>query len=365
MNAKKRKKKAGSRSRQRRRTASRTKAPQAVRLEIPRPRVTEYNAITMVPGFAGGEAGPPSGSPGDYHIVFVLGVPGVSGVATSLSFDDMLAGGDSLLQGAGLQVNLESSSGSTLHVARIIPNSQGRLAQVRLSVTADSFAAAENEAYDAVMPVLSRIAFEADTPVEVTAVLLTEQATQIRSLGATMAGAVQPAPALAGLMTPELRPFLAAYREGLNANSQLYQALSFYKVIEGMAAFHTRRTRAASRRGGEVAPDPLAKRIPAEPADLTDMTEWARGVFAPHLGKTFAEIKDSVSDTIRNAIAHIIPDRDIRVADYHADIRACRNITPILRYIARELIRDELAALATPRDSPGAFSLRSTRDTRE
>jgi len=55
----------------------------AARLEIPRPRVTEYNAITVGPVVAQGEAGPPSGSPGQYDVVFVLGVPGVSGQAIS------------------------------------------------------------------------------------------------------------------------------------------------------------------------------------------------------------------------------------------------------------------------------------------
>ena len=186
-----------------------------------------------MPVFPDGEAGPPSGSHGSYEVVFVLGVPGVSGVATALDFDGMLAGGDSLLQGSGLRVDLESLDRSSRYGARIIPNSHGRLAQVRLTVTAGDFSSASKEAFDAVMPVLSRIAFEADTPIEVTGVLLTEQVTQTRRFGATLVGAVQPAPELAGDITPELRSFLAAYREGLNANSPLYQVLSFYKVIEG------------------------------------------------------------------------------------------------------------------------------------
>lgn len=179
-----------------------------------------------------------------------------------------------------------------------------------------------------------------------TAVLLTEQSTEIRSIGATIIGAVQPAPELAGLMTPEIQPFLAAYREGLNSNSPLYQALSFYKVIEGVTTFHTKRTRVASKSGGAAAPDPLARLIPADPRDLPEITDWARQAFTPHLGRSFAEIKKSVSDTIRNAVSHITPGRDIRVADHLDDIQACREIIPILRYMARALISDELAALS-------------------
>lgn len=343
----KKRKKAGVK-RQQRGVSARAGVPQAPRAQLLRPRVTEFNEVTVVPVFLGGEAGPPSGSPGDYEIVFVLGVPGVSSVTTSIDFDGILAGGDSLLQGSGLQQTLESSDGQSRHAARIVPNSRGRLAQVRLTVTADSFSHADKEAFDAVMPVLSRIAFEADTPVEVTAILLTEKATQTRRLGATLVGTVQPTPGLSGNTTPELRMFLAAYREGLNANSPLYQVLSFYKIIEGVAKFHTNRVRAAKKRGEAAPTDPLAKQLPADRHDLAGMTEWARDNFTPYLGKSFAEIRDAVTDTIRDAVAHISPGMDLRIADYSADIRACRDVAPVLRYMARELIHDEFTA---PSDS--------------
>jgi hypothetical protein len=326
-------------------SSARTGTRQVTRTQLPRPRVTEFSAITVVPVFPSGEAGPPSGSAGSYDIVFVLGVPGVSSVTTSLDFDGIIAGGDSLLRGAGLQVKLESSDGQSLHAAQIVPNLHGRLAQVRLTVTADDFSQAENEAFDAVMPVLSRIAFEADTPVEVTAILLTEQATQSRRLGATLVGAVQPAPQLAGTTTPELRMFLAAYREGLNANSPLYQALSFYKIIEGVAKFHTKRVRAAKKRGAPEPADPMTNQIPANREDLAGMTDWARDNLTAYLGLSFSEIRDAVTETIRNAVAHISPSMDLRIADYAADIRACRDIAPVLRYVARELVYDELAGL--------------------
>ena len=312
--------------------------------QLPRPRVTEFVAIAVVPVFPG-ITDNPAGSPGFYDIVFVLGVPGVSSVSTSLDFDAIVAGGDSLLQGSGLQVQLESSDGQSLHTARIVPNRNGHLAQIRLAVTADDFSSAETEAFDAVMPTLSRIAFEADTPLEVTAISLTERATQTRQLRTTLVGAVQPAPEIAETTTPEARMFLAAYREGLNGNSPLYQALSFYKIVEGATKFHTSRVRAARKRGEAAPADPMETRIPADPMDLAGATEWARDNFTPYLGKSFAEVRDAVTDTIRNAIAHISPNMDLRIADYAADIQACRTITPVLRYVARELIYAELAGL--------------------
>lgn len=148
------------------------------------------------------------------------------------------------------------------------------------------FSSAENEASDAVMPTLGRIAFQADTPLEVTAISLTERATQTRQLRTTLVGAVQPVPEIAETTIPELRMFLAAYREGLNGNSPLYQALSFYKILEGATKFHTNRVHAA-KKGGEAAPaDPMARQIPVDPDGLADVTVWSCDNFMPYLGKS-------------------------------------------------------------------------------
>ncbi|MHB1904618.1 MAG: methylamine utilization protein MauJ [Ferrimicrobium sp.] len=282
------------------------------------------------------------GSPGLYDVVFVLGVPGIKSVKTKLDFEALIADGDSLLKGAELRVNLDSNSSN---VARLVPNTQGRLAQVHLTVTADSFSTAEKEAHDQIMVVLSRIAFEADTPLEATAVLLTEQTTQTRTLGATIIGTVQPAPTLSGSIGDGLRSLLAAYREGLNSNSPLYQALSFYKVIEGVETFRISRARAA-KNGGQAQASTLPKVIPSHAKDLPEMTEWVRSLFTPYLGMTFAEVKGSLKDTMRNAVVHLNTRRDIRIADYLNDIQACRDIVPILRYMARDLITEEIAVSA-------------------
>ena len=321
--------------------------------QIPRPRVTEYNVVTAVPVSKSGKAGPPAGAAARYDVVFILGVPGISSVMTSLNFDDLLTEGDSLLVGNGLQVDLPVPEGSAPNVAAIVPNAQGRLAQVRLTVTGTDASSAEKEAHDEVMPVLSWIALEADTPLEVKAVVMTDQATQIRRMGATLVGTVQPAPEFAGPLTPELRPFLAAYREGLNSTAPLYQALSFYKVIEGVASFRKHRRRAIVKGDTTVNLDPLSGRIPADASDLPVVTPWACSVFTPYLGMTFAEIKGAAENPIRNAVVHLTPGRDIRVADYFADVRACQDIIPILRYVARALIKDELA-WSSPFHSPAS-----------
>jgi hypothetical protein len=176
---------------------------------------------------------------------------------------------------------------------------------------------------------------------------MTEQATQIRQVGATMLGSVQRAPAWTGLMTKELGHLLATYRDGLNSNSPLYQALSFYKIIEGVAALNARREHAAVNASPvALRPTPpilTRKVIPADVAQVPDVTEWQRVVFTPYLGKTFAEVRTEVEGTIRNAVAHLTPGGDTLVADQFEDIDACRAVTPVLRYMARDLISEELA----------------------
>jgi hypothetical protein len=104
--------------------------------------------------------------------------------------------------------------------------------------------------------------------------------------------------------------------------------------------------RAAKKRGESAPADPMARQIPVDPDGLADVTVWSRDNFMPYLGKSFAEIRDAVTNTIRNAVAHISPNMDLRIADYAADIQACRTITPVLRYMARDLIHEELASLS-------------------
>jgi hypothetical protein len=94
----------------------------------------------------------------------------------------------------------------------VIPNREGRLAQVRASIQADDFAAAERLIHNLVVPTLSLLAFHADVALEITGMLLTERATQIKRFGTTMLGTFQPAPTPEGVLTPPLRLLLATRR---------------------------------------------------------------------------------------------------------------------------------------------------------
>jgi hypothetical protein len=277
----------------------------------------------------------------------------VNSVVSTVNVDDWSNSGDSLLASSGLTLDLIAEDGSTLGNARFAPNREGRLARAHLTVRADNFAGAEQHAHDAVMPVLSWFAFEANVAVEVVATAITEQATSTRQVSARMMGRVQAATEPSGWSTSELRPFLAAYREGLNSTSPLYQAISFYRIIEGAKAFHKRRTREATRSGSPLPADPLTQAIPSDPADVSGLAGWTEPLFTPYLGQTFGEVDQAVKNTIRDASAHLAPDFH-RVSDYLEDVRACRAVVPVLRHIARELIRNELQFAPTHPEPPAA-----------
>ncbi|WP_194897207.1 methylamine utilization protein MauJ [Catenulispora pinisilvae] len=280
-------------------------------------------------------------------------------MTTAMNIPALIAVGDSLLESDGLNIDLHGANGAGRLTAAVLPNADGRLARIELTVLADGFADAEQMALDHMSMVLSRIAFQADVAVEVGAIVVVEKASQIVHAAATVVGAIQPAPmnAVEGWSTEELGPFLAAYREGLNnPNAPLYQALSFYKILEGAPAFHTRRVRAASRAGKPPPIDPFDAAIPAD-ASLLSEDAWNRDAFAPYFGLSFTDVEAKVRTTIRNGAAHLKPGMEnLRIADMTDDVRACRAIVPVLRYVARQIIEGELAlanaAAGAPIPSP-------------
>ncbi|MEA5457309.1 hypothetical protein SPF06_21540 [Sinomonas sp. JGH33] len=337
MSSKRRRKKPDPRSRR-----TQNNPPHA---QVPRPSVTEYLTLTAVPVFPTGEAGPPQGGKGDYDTVHVLGIPGADNVKVAgIGVDDLLKSGNSLIAGSRFVASLVPVDGSESSTAEVVPNSSGRLAQIRTAVSAGSFEEAESISSNMILPLLSWLAFTTDTAVEAVATVLTERSTSIVRIGATVAGQVKAMTQIDAMSSTDLAPFLAAYREGLSSNSPLYQALSFYKVLEGVRAHdsRSRRSKAAPR----TEPSPLAATLPTDPARLPFATDAEREPFSPYLGKTFEAIADSVRGTIRHAIAHLSQGTEgILTADSVDDVRACRRISPVLRYIAREAIEGELKIL--------------------
>lgn len=99
--------------------------------------------------------------------------------------------------------------------------------------------------------------------------------------------------------------------------------------------------------------------VPVLPSGKSGPPSGSRGRYdvafvlgVPGVGGVSREIKESATGTIRNAVAHLMPGRDVLVADYLKDIQACRDIVPVLRYMSRTLISDEIAALCGPPPKP-------------
>jgi hypothetical protein len=131
----------------------------------------------------------------------------------------------------------------------------------------------------------------------------------------------------------------------LTVNSVLYQALAFWKVIEGVSTFHVNRARKKDAPPPTV-PDPDGHRFPPRLEDLLDQDPWTRDCFAPYLGKSFGAVKTEIERPIRDAVAHIVPKLDFHSTDVFDDLQACRLAVPALRYMARVLIEAEIAGMA-------------------
>jgi hypothetical protein len=319
--------------------------PPALNGQVARQRLTGFKTYITVPSFSNGEVGPPEGGRGMYDVIVALGVPGRDMYLVDVDFGAAMASGDSQIgfQAGDLTVTI-SGTGQYISVT-LHQNTEGRLAQIRLSVDADCFLAAERFTHDIVMPLISRIAFETNTALDVRTTVVTERRTGIQSISGTVLGSPAVLESIEGAMTPELRPFLASYREGLTVNSVPYQALAFWKVVEGVSTFHVNRARKKGASQTSI-PGPDEHRLPPRLEDLLDQDDWTRDCFAPYLGETFGEMKTEMEKPIRDAIAHIVPRLDFHSADVYDDLHACRSVVPVLRYMARVLIEAEIAGLA-------------------
>ena len=309
---------------------------------------------TAVPVFSHGDAGPPEGGQGVYDVVVSLAVPGRDVVMLNIDLDAETKTGDSQIEGVGGTAQVFVDAGHALDINFIV-NDRGRLAQMRFAVEAKNFADADTFTHNIVMPLLSRLSFETNTALDIRAIMMIERSTSIQRISGRVAGNVVKVKNFEGLMTPELGPYLASYREGMNADSPIYQALAFFKVVEGVSSFHVNRTRSAKAKAASpsTVPDPDSHKIPSTEKDLPDQDEWTIECFKPYLGKTFAEMKVEFQIPIRDAVAHIKPRMDFHTPDNYEDIMKCRTAVPVLRYMARVLIEAEIDDLRNaPKPSP-------------
>lgn len=337
------------------RTQGSTDQGAQVRAQLPRPNVTTFMSIGLVPVFPlehplGRAELPPEGSPGQYSVDAVLGVPGASRSAfEEIDWDATAAKGDSLIELAGKATSVTQSwhhggpGGQQVIAYEFRLNADRRLATASTSLHAASFREALESAQDVLESYLSVMSFHHDVPAEAVAWRVTEEQTGTVHFAMKLLGKVkQLDTSLTLLSTPEFRELLSTWREAVNAATPMGQALGFYKIIERVHKYRV--DREARTRDTAKHYLPPRETIPGAIQDLAADYEMMSEAFDPYLGKKFTAVwEQDLRERVRNAVAHLREDGPSLTPDRSADIEACRQAVPVLHYMTRTMLQRELA----------------------
>jgi hypothetical protein len=255
-----------------------------------------------------------------------------------------------------LTIELEGSQPKGVGPALFRPNARGSIANITITVEASSFSLAEQTAYNIVAPMVSWLSYKHDVGIEFHGWIVHETATGSFRIRAGVSGAGQQTSASEFMSKHEYRTVLSAYREGLNALNVFYQVLCFYKVIEGVLTIRSER----KRREGTAFREPANERVPTSRSELGTETDEDADSFDPYLGKSFGAVRQTLRPVIRNAVAHLNPlgeqtsanGRGRRrsrathapslIADVFHDLMLCETTMPVVKYMARVMLDNEL-----------------------
>jgi hypothetical protein len=229
---------------------------------------------------------------------------------------------------------------------------EGFLGKFVAELDAVSVQAAETEVYGSVAPFLSAWSMNADVPIHVETIQVTDP-TGVTSLRVTTphfemnfpSGGVQP------FFLDEYCQYASIYREGLNTNSAFYRFLCFFKIIESLIA--KRSKGAGARRAAGQDPRCAYETIPETEADilalLNRLYPWRKtwdqmavGQYFPKevLGERVTVIRDRHLRPLRLGIAHALLDQgEITVVlDKMEYIQAVNKWLPLCRLCARWML---------------------------
>jgi hypothetical protein len=305
-------------------------------------------SVTMVPEFLPEDPRSrihrlPSGGPNTYTVTYVLSLPGKEVYRDHLDFDALLHSGDSLLAVPPPAVRLDIQivgAENPVHIT-VYANDRGRMARVGMRIDAQNFDAAQRTAHNWISPVLSWWSVRDDVAIDVAGVHMVEERTDVtRWFGGMLGQAKMLAPHIGHVSRAEHRPLFASYREGLAATNPFYQALCFYRIIEGVNKLRNVRRSAVIAAGQEYrGPD---ERIPPDECAFPGGPFSERSSFDPYYGKKFTKVIDEMRGMLRNAVAHLDPAGDSLVADDYDDVGKAAQAIPVLAYIARQMLRNEV-----------------------
>jgi hypothetical protein len=157
-----------------------------------------------------------------------------------------------------------------------------------------------------------------------------------------MLGAVKGFADTSGASHPDHRVLLSAYPDGISSTEPLWQALSLFRVVEGVFKMREER-RAALMAAGKQPPSQQAERVPADVSTIGEPNDYGlRDSLKPYAGQKFTQVRDTIRNKLRNAIAHLDIDSDILVQDRWEDVQKVEQVLPCLRWMARQLLDAEL-----------------------
>lgn len=233
-----------------------------------------------------------------------------------------------------------------------LPDKQGFLGKLVAELEAESAAGAEQEAYGSLAPFLSAWSMNADIPIHVETIQVTDLKTQVSTLRVVtphfemnFPGGQQP------FFQDEFCQYASIYREGLNSNSPFYRFLCFYKIIESVIAKRGREAAAKKaagqdpRRAYETIPEkredilPLLKRLYPWRDSWDEMA--LRHIFPDEvLGQKVTGIREKHFRRLRLGIAHALLDKgEITVIlDKIEYVQAVDKWLPLCRICARWML---------------------------
>jgi len=315
---------------------------EALTQKVPRPDYNVREGWIVVPKFPPSDSRhgktSPDGGTGVYQVTFVLGIPGKNVFREHVVMGQTHLEGDSLLlfpnKVETFEVRVDDRGSAIGHIT----------STATMRIQANSLIKAEETAYDMTAGFLSYLSYDSDVAVEITGYEIVEESTGTRKAVFGMLGKMKIFAiddAIGSLVSHNsYRHLFAAYREGMNATNVFYQALNFSKVIEGCRKLRERKNTEAKNSGRRPFTPSLA--MPAQLDEIPIVLDSIRELFRPFLGRKFSSIVDHFRPLVRNAIAHLDPTQHVLDIDRFQDIQACERAIPILRYIARVLIRSEI-----------------------
>ena len=340
-------------------TSSQTSGRNSPTIQIPRPDINGREQIIIAPELAPDAPGAsiprsPQGNPGSYSITFFLSIPGKEQFRDELDLNKLMQSGDSLLllPQEAAQVHVKIFNDQEEVIVTIVKNEHGALARAQLHLHVSSFVEAETNAYNIVMPLLSRWSYLHDVALDITGYQVIEQQTGSQKWMVSLVGKVRAFEFnIADVSKPNYRTVFSAYREALNATNPFYRLLCFYRVIEGVKKLRAQRRTTVLSDGDEYR-EPLDERIPSAEIDCGSSDPSIQDSFKPYLGKKFTWVLDQMRSLLRNAVAHLDPEGNTLDADKYADIASCEQGLPVLKYISRVMLHNELQADPDYRNAP-------------